>query len=57
MLSVEQGKTYEFQLHDGSTLTVRYEGMGGWMETIWVDPATGARVTPLPPYVSCRQID
>lgn len=56
-LSPQQGKTYEFALLDGTALTLRFDGLGKWMAPIWFEPATGATVSPLPPYVSYKQID
>jgi hypothetical protein len=57
MLNPKQGKLYEFQLVDGNTLILRFDGLGQWMQPIWFDTATGTIRNSLPPYVSFKQID
>jgi hypothetical protein len=55
-MSFEEGKTYEFTLSDGQTLTLRFQGFGAYMRQIWLEPATGATTHQLPPYKSYREV-
>jgi len=57
MLNPKQGKLYEFQMSDGSTLILRFDGFGQWMRPIWFEPATGATMDTLPPYVAVKPLD
>lgn len=55
-MTPEVGRLYEFVLSDGRLIVLRYEGMGNWMKTLWVDPKTD-KVIELPPYKSYRQLN
>lgn len=57
ILNAEQGSSYEFQLSDGSTLILRFDGFGKWMVPIWVEPATGETIDQLPPYKAYKKVD
>ena len=56
MHNAEQGRTYEFTLSDGTVLRLRFDGLGKWMQPVWFEPATGATIHPLPPYVSVNPL-
>lgn len=55
-MNFEQGKTYEFTLPGGVTLTLRYGGLGKNMQQVWHEPSTGATTHLLPPLKSYREV-
>ena len=55
-MTPEQGKLYEFQLTNGDTLILRFDGFGQWMRPIWLDMASGETLVSPPPYVSVKQV-
>jgi hypothetical protein len=55
-MKFDQGKTYEFTLSGGVTLTLRYDGLGKNMQQVWYEPSTGATTHLLPPFTSYREV-
>ncbi len=49
MASFTEGNKYQFALPDGQVIVLLFKGFEGYMEPVWIDPASGQKVQ-LPPF-------
>lgn len=54
-LSFTPGQVYEITLSNGQVIQLRFEGLGAFMNPVWVNPANGEPVQ-LPPFRSCKPV-
>lgn len=44
MASFTEGNKYQFALPDGQVIVLLFKGFEGYMEPVWIDPASGQKV-------------
>ena len=55
MASFTEGNRYQFSLPDGQVVVLLFKGFEGYMEPVWIDPASGQKVQ-LPPFSSYKKV-